>query len=104
MNDVIQKRIKLPEYRYEWLVALAPEIKCYAVESDMAEPIPFPVLVYRIERQVSPHEWVYEFSGTRINNLPNKRVQRTASGKGWRVRLANKIIGLGWWLAGNGSR
>ena len=104
MNDVIQKRIKLPEFRYEWLVALAPEISFSAVESDLAEPIPFPVLVYRVERQVSEHEWVYEFSGARIHNLPNNRVQRTAFGSGWRVRLANKFIGLGWWLAGNGSR
>ena len=31
-------------------------------------------------------------------------VQRTAFGSGMRAWLANKIIGLGWWLAGIGSR
>ena len=31
-------------------------------------------------------------------------MQRTAFGAGWHVRLANKIIGFGWWLADNGNR
>lgn len=31
-------------------------------------------------------------------------VQRTAYGTGWLARISNKIIGLGWWLAGIGSR
>lgn len=32
------------------------------------------------------------------------RVQRTAFGSSWNVRLANLIIRLGWWVAEIGSR
>jgi hypothetical protein len=104
MSDVIQHSIVLNEFRYEWLVAVAPEFLPYAIQSDVASPIPYAVLVYRVDKQISENKWVYVFSGARINNLPNTRVQRTASGRGVRVWLANKIISLGWWLAGNGSR
>ena len=105
MNDVIQHSIVLNECRAEWLVAVSPEFLPYAIQQDMApSPVPYAVLVYRIDRQISEHKWVYVFSGARISNLPNTRVQRTALGRGLRVWFANKIISLGWWLAGNGSR
>ena len=95
--DIIKHRIVLPEYRHEYLIPLAPEIKFSAIESDAVQPAPFAVVVYRVERQISPHEWIYKFSGTQIHNLPIE--QRTVSGKGCKVRFANKIISLGWWIA-----
>ena len=104
MNDVIQHSILLNECRAEWLVAVAPEFNYSAIESDVASPVPYTVLVYRVDRKIADHKWAYVFSGTRIMNLPNTRVQRTASGSGLRVWFANIIISLGWWLAGNGSR
>lgn len=39
-----------------------------------------------------------------VDRAAEQCVQRTAYGRGVRVWLANKIIGLGWWLAEIGSR
>jgi len=78
MDNVIKRYLLLEQnFGYEYLVPLDGELYL-APLSDVCEPAPMAIAVYRYDHQTENGHFVYVFGGVRINNLPNTRVQRTA--------------------------
>lgn len=75
--EIIQKFIYLPQNMGpEFRVPLPMELS-FAPLSDVAEPSPYVIAVYRYFNHPPYNEYVYKLDGVRIVGLPNNRVQPT---------------------------
>jgi hypothetical protein len=78
MDNVIKRYLLLEQhFGYEYLVSLESELYL-APLSDVCEPSPMAIAVYRYDHQTENGHCVYVFGGVRINNLPNTNVHRTS--------------------------
>ena len=66
--EVIKRTITVKDYTPEILIAVYPEVIPLSrlTQDDLAEPMPFFCLVYRLRGNASEDEFLYEFVGCRV--------------------------------------